>query len=1028
MALLTAGAAMANSFYIDDFEVNPQETNQITVPVKAHFDARVSAFQVDITLPEGLTASNLEAGSDLTLSYLDKNGNNQTMTANLYKRGFTTFLTAISTPGYWNSPSGLEMYGVVKWEAGDYDEMVLLTLDVASNFTGGEILVNYDLSSGNDTRGGTIGSSVRGESECNVTLGNTPGPDPDPDPDPEVPGDNYFYIDNFEVNPNSSNQITVPVKAHFSGRLNAFDVTFTYPEGLTPVNAIPGRDMTLTYMDAAGRTQTQAFALSQSEDHTHFITAITQGGYWYGPNGLEMYGAVKWEAGDYDEMILVTLQVDADFNGGDIVIDATFASGKDTRGGTIGNTATGNSVCHVSLRPDPVVTSGCYFFIDDFEVNQVVSNQITVPVKAHFDGRLNAYYLEITYPEGLTPVRAVAGRDMTVAYMDKNGVNQTKAVPLNKNDELTRFVGAIDFGGYWYVAGNLEMYGAVKWEAGTHEEMFLLTLQVDENFFGGDILIHSEVSSGRDTRGGNIVGTIIEETVCHVLTAVEPMDKTPAPSVSYDNETATVTVWSDVEGAMVSVYINDEDMGQYENMFTYTFPRGEANEDYDIIAYAKADGMLVSDYVTLTVTVEAEPVEPDPVPDNNILKLADTEVVRGQTVVIPLLLTNETDVTAFQTDIYLPAGFEMMKQDGEFMIETSGRLSDHIVMANTQADGSVRILCYSPMLNPITGNDGELIYITVMVPDNAEGDYTMSLKNSKLTTTAYEELRLANTYSTLNVQPYITGDANNSGTVTVTDVVLAARYALNYDPEGFVFGAADVNGDGEITVTDVVLIARLVLYPNSGAPMRAPSFMNLNELMSGEDFNIAAGETRTVTIALDNTLNYTAFQFDMMLPDGLTASNFRLTSRAASHVLDSNIQPDGSVRLMCYSTELATIDGSEGALLTFDVTAIGNVEGNITVDGIEMVTADFQTLFLDNFAMNVNGVTAVNEIAAATCIYSDGHDIIVESPVDQVVTVSDIAGRAQQVKVNAGYNVIPNPGDGIYVVGARGKTAKLMLK
>ena len=1023
MALLTAGAAMANSFYIDDFEVNPQETNQITVPIKAHFDARVSAFEVEITLPEGLTAVNVEVGSDMTLSYMDRNGTNKTLTANFYQTGFTHFISTISTAGYWNSPEGIVTYGVVKWEAGDYDEMVLLTLDVASDFAGGEILVDYDLSSGKDTRGGTIEGQISGTTGCDVTV-NEPEPDPDPDPDPDVPGDNYFYIDNFEVNP--GNQITVPVKAHFSGRLNAFDVTFTYPEGLTPVNAIPGRDMTLTYMDAAGRTQTQAFALSQSEDHTHFITAITQGGYWYGPNGLEMYGAVKWEAGDYDEMILVTLQVDADFTGGDIVIDATFASGKDTRGGTIGNTATGNSVCHVSLRPDPVVTSGCYFFIDDFEVNP--GNQITVPVKAHFDGRLNAYLLDITYPEGLTPVSAVAGRDMTVAYMDKNGVNQTKAVRLNKNDELTRFIGAIDFGGYWYVSGNIEMYGAVKWEAGTHEEMFLLTLQVDNTFSGGDILLHSEVSSGFDNRGGNISGTIIEETVCHVSTAVEPMDKTPAPSVSYDNETATVTVWSDVEGAMVSVYINDEDMGQYENMFTYTFPRGEANEDYDIIAYAKADGMLVSDYVTLTVTVEAEPVEPDPVPDNNILKLADTEVVRGQTVVIPLLLTNETDVTAFQTDIYLPAGFEMMKQDGEFMIETSGRLSDHIVMANTQADGSVRVLCYSPMLNPITGNDGELIYITVMVPDNAEGEYTLSLKNSKLTTTAYEELRLANTYSTLNVQPYITGDANNSGTVTVTDVVLAARYALNYDPEGFVFGAADVNGDGEITVTDVVLIARLVLYPNSGAPMRAPSLMDLNELMSGEDFNIAAGETRTVTIALDNTLNYTAFQFDMMLPDGLTASNFRLTSRAASHVLDSNIQPDGSVRLMCYSTELATIDGSEGALLTFDVTAIGNVEGNITVDGIEMVTADFQTLFLDNFAMNVNGVTAVNEIAAATCIYSDGHDIIVESPVDQVVTVSDIAGRAQQVKVIAGYNVIPNPGDGIYVVGARGKTAKLMLK
>ena len=838
----------------------------------------------------------------------------------------------------------------------------------------------------------------------------------------------YFYIDDFEVNPNAGSQITVPVKAHFDGRLNAFSLDFTYPDGLTPVRAIAGRDMTVAYLDRNAQNQTKSVSLTLNEDFTRFIAAINITGYWNGPNGFESYGAVKWEAGNYDEMILLTLQVGSNFSGGNISVHSEMSSSDDTRGGTVGRLVTGDDECIVSVKTTPDVSPGNYFYIDDFEINLSASSQITVPVKAHFDGRLNGFDVTLTYPEGLTPVRAVAGRDMTVSYIDENGEDQTSAIKLHQNDGITRFVGAIDFGGYWYGPNGFEMYGAVKWEAGDYDEMFLLTLQVDQSFRGGEIIVYSEMSSGQDSRGGTIGSLVVNQTECNVTLMTSPVAKTPAPFISYDSETATVTVWSDIEGAMVRVYINDEDMGEYEGTYTHQFPRTDDNEEYEVMACAQAEDMLVSDYVSLTFTVGPQSVEPDPEPTDNNLTLADAQVVHGNTVVIPLSLTNTIGVTAFQTDVYLPEGFEMMKQDGEFLIETSDRLSDHIVMANTRPDGSVRILCYSPMINPIAGNDGELLYLTVVVPDDAVGDYTLSLKNNALTTTEYEELRCADTYSTLNVLPYIVGDANNSGSVTVTDVVIAARYALGYEIDDFEFGAADMNGDGVITVTDVVLIARLVLYPLGAAPLYAPAVTNLNEVMSGEDFNIVAGETRTVTIALDNTLDYTAFQLDMLLPDGLTASNFRLTDRAASHVLEANTQADGSLRLMCYSADLGTIDGSKGALLTFDVTAVGNVEGAINVDGIEMVTANGQTVMLDTFSMNVNAVSALNEIAAATRIYSDGHDIIVESPVDQVLTVSDIAGRACQVKVNAGHNVIPNPGNGIYVVVARGTSAKLMLK
>ena len=52
MALFMAGTAMADSyFYMDDVAVSPGQ-QEITLPVKAHFNGRVSAFQLDFTFPQ----------------------------------------------------------------------------------------------------------------------------------------------------------------------------------------------------------------------------------------------------------------------------------------------------------------------------------------------------------------------------------------------------------------------------------------------------------------------------------------------------------------------------------------------------------------------------------------------------------------------------------------------------------------------------------------------------------------------------------------------------------------------------------------------------------------------------------------------------------------------------------------------------------------------------------------------------------------------------------------------------------------
>jgi hypothetical protein len=348
------------------------------------------------------------------------------------------------------------------------------------------------------------------------------------------------------------------------------------------------------------------------------------------------------------------------------------------------------------------------------------------------------------------------------------------------------------------------------------------------------------------------------------------------------------------------------------------------------------------------------------------LSMSDTAACRRDIVRIPVKMSNTASIISFQTDIFLPEGLELVQEDGEYLIEPSARMTpSHVIMSNDVSNGAIRVLCYSSSYKPFVGNSGDdLFYLTVKVADDAEGDYTIQLKNTLLTKSDFVDVAAPDVVAHVNVKGYLLGDANMSGAITVTDVVVTAQYILERNPSPFEFEAADVNRDNNITVADVSRIAWMILNTPLNAPRRVPAVWNSGDRMGGEDITLAAGETRRVSIQLDNEADYNAFQLDLQLPDGLTASNLCLTDRAGSHTLDAGTLKDGNIRALCYSPSLAVIKGHSGAVLTLDVTAAGDVTGEITVDGIELVGADCQSVKLDAFAIGVNHTTALNEPAA----------------------------------------------------------------
>jgi len=190
-ALLMVGSLSAEEYmYIEDFEVSQEMLQQtaarnrrVTVDVKAHFEAYVSAWQVDLggeemnVLPEGVTVFNAAAGADLTVPYMDIACNELTVSGSWGTgQNNTRFISAIAgTAGYWFAP-GMDpdnddpvSYGIVKW-LGDYEQMFTVTFQFAQDFTGAQLTVWTAPASGADTRGPVCERNQINTRTFNITV------------------------------------------------------------------------------------------------------------------------------------------------------------------------------------------------------------------------------------------------------------------------------------------------------------------------------------------------------------------------------------------------------------------------------------------------------------------------------------------------------------------------------------------------------------------------------------------------------------------------------------------------------------------------------------------------------------------------------------------------------------------------------------------------------------------------------------------------------------------------------------------
>jgi len=189
--------------------------------------------------------------------------------------------------------------------------------------------------------------------------------------------------------------------------------------------------------------------------------------------------------------------------------------------------------------------------------------------------------------------------------------------------------------------------------------------------------------------------------------------------------------------------------------------------------------------------------------------IEDFSIYPGETRTISILLDNEIEYTAFQSDRYLPEGLSVEMDGDYYVFNLSDRKArSHILSTAIQNDGAIRLLCYSSSVSPFKGSSGALVYMNVIASNDFVGPKTILIKNTRFGTTSGQEIQFPDEICNVTSStPAIRGDVNGDGEVNIADIneVIDMILSDRFDANG------DVNDDGEVNIADINAVIEVIL-------------------------------------------------------------------------------------------------------------------------------------------------------------------------------------------------------------------------
>lgn len=401
-------------------------------------------------------------------------------------------------------------------------------------------------------------------------------------------------------------------------------------------------------------------------------------------------------------------------------------------------------------------------------------------------------------------------------------------------------------------------------------------------------------------------------------------------------------------------------------------------------------------------------------------------------------LDNRYDITGMQFDVQFPDGVTIAKDingDYDILLDNYRKSRNHTVTASLIGYNTYRILVSSATANILKGHSGTVLHIMIEIPiSHVSGNKQVKFSNIILSEPDETRYTLPTKYSMISYY-YLEGDANADVSVDVADYVITGNYILQNSPEDFWRDAANVDHNSTVDVNDLTGITNIALGRREGGILQMPAMQSPEENrdieLTADPLVIQAGQTKTLSLSLEGLYSFAGFQMDIQLPKSIKLADASLANDNGDFSIATADLPDGSIRLLASSFSLKDITVNDAAFLKLTLTADGNFSGNdvITLDGIKFSERDMALHAIDGFEIPVgNEVSSLEQLYSGIRIYTDGANIIIDSPESGTARIVTIAGITQVREITPGHNVIPMDNFGIYIVTLNGTTAKLYLK